>query len=154
MCARACVFVYVSCVRVSCVCLSMCLSVVRLKRTLVGFYCFSTTHPAYLARPPTRSLQSSRPGLRCGPFASTKVVSFSLVSVFPVALLSRLCSLFLSALPSLGQIFYIPNHLLATKTIVNIQRTADQWHEFRIQVCLCACLLCIVTTTTLQEYMQ
>eukprot|EP00903_Cladosiphon_okamuranus_P016945 g15620.t1 len=32
------------------------------------------------------------------------------------------------------QIFYIPNHLLATKTIVNIQRTADQWHEFRIQV--------------------
>ncbi|CAM9328231.1 unnamed protein product [Pylaiella littoralis] len=32
------------------------------------------------------------------------------------------------------QIFYMPNHLLATKTIVNIQRTADQWHEFMIQV--------------------
>ncbi|CAM9436554.1 unnamed protein product [Scytosiphon promiscuus] len=32
------------------------------------------------------------------------------------------------------QIFYIPNHLLATKTIVNIQRTADQWHEFFIHV--------------------
>eukprot|EP00752_Nemacystus_decipiens_P002553 g2394.t1 len=32
------------------------------------------------------------------------------------------------------QVFYMPNHLLATKTIVNIQRTAHQWHEFMIQV--------------------
>ncbi|CAM9114135.1 unnamed protein product [Ectocarpus sp. 4 AP-2014] len=32
------------------------------------------------------------------------------------------------------QIFYIPNHLLAEKTIVNIQRTAHQWHEFYIHV--------------------
>ncbi|CBJ26369.1 Small Conductance Mechanosensitive Ion channel [Ectocarpus siliculosus] len=32
------------------------------------------------------------------------------------------------------QIFYIPNHLLADKTIVNIQRTAHQWHEFYIHV--------------------
>ncbi|CAN0448481.1 unnamed protein product [Ectocarpus sp. 12 AP-2014] len=34
------------------------------------------------------------------------------------------------------QVFYMPNHLLATKTIVNIQRTAHQWHEFMIQVWL------------------
>ncbi|CAM9410579.1 unnamed protein product [Ectocarpus sp. 8 AP-2014] len=32
------------------------------------------------------------------------------------------------------QIFYIPNHLLADKTIVNVQRTAHQWHEFYIHV--------------------
>ncbi|CAM9538462.1 unnamed protein product [Ectocarpus fasciculatus] len=32
------------------------------------------------------------------------------------------------------QIFYIPNHLLADKTIVNIQRTAHQWHEFYVHV--------------------
>eukprot|EP00903_Cladosiphon_okamuranus_P016946 g15621.t1 len=32
------------------------------------------------------------------------------------------------------QVFYMPNHLLAAKTIVNIQRTAHQWHEFMIQV--------------------
>ncbi|CAM9227878.1 unnamed protein product, partial [Laminaria digitata] len=31
------------------------------------------------------------------------------------------------------QLFYMPNHLLATKTIVNIRRTAHQWHEFFIQ---------------------
>ncbi|CAM9436626.1 unnamed protein product [Scytosiphon promiscuus] len=32
------------------------------------------------------------------------------------------------------QVFYMPNHLLASKTIVNIQRSAHQWHEFMIQV--------------------
>lgn len=38
------------------------------------------------------------------------------------------------------QVFYMPNHLLATKTIVNIQRTAHQWHEFMIQVRGAGCL--------------
>ncbi|CAM9235683.1 unnamed protein product [Discosporangium mesarthrocarpum] len=32
------------------------------------------------------------------------------------------------------QLFYIPNQKLATKTIVNVQRSAHQWHEFRIHV--------------------
>ena len=32
------------------------------------------------------------------------------------------------------QVFYLPNYLLAEKTIVNIQRSAHQWHEFFIQV--------------------
>lgn len=34
------------------------------------------------------------------------------------------------------KVFYIPNHLLASMTIVNIQRTAHQWHEFWIHVSL------------------
>ncbi|CAN0429101.1 unnamed protein product, partial [Laminaria digitata] len=29
-------------------------------------------------------------------------------------------------------VFHMPNHLLATKTIVNIQRSGHQWHEFFI----------------------
>ncbi|CAM9937321.1 unnamed protein product [Discosporangium mesarthrocarpum] len=32
------------------------------------------------------------------------------------------------------QLYYIPNQVLATTTIVNIQRTGHQWHEFHIQV--------------------
>ncbi|CAM9307657.1 unnamed protein product [Choristocarpus tenellus] len=32
------------------------------------------------------------------------------------------------------QLFYIPNQVLAGKTIVNIQRSAHQWHQFLIQV--------------------
>lgn len=39
----------------------------------------------------------------------------------------------------------MPNHLLATKTIVNIQRTAHQWHEFMIQVGVCV-YACVGTT--------
>lgn len=32
------------------------------------------------------------------------------------------------------QVFFIPNHVLKSKTIVNIQRSAHQWHEFYIHV--------------------
>lgn len=49
-------------------------------------------------------------------------------------LLVLLVPLLLPPPPRRDKIFYMPNHLLAEKTIVNIQRTADQWHEFWIQV--------------------
>ncbi|CAN0393692.1 unnamed protein product, partial [Discosporangium mesarthrocarpum] len=32
------------------------------------------------------------------------------------------------------QLFYIPNQVLASKTIANIQRSSHQWHEFYIHV--------------------
>lgn len=32
------------------------------------------------------------------------------------------------------QVFYVPNYVLAKNTIINIQRSDNQWHEFFIQV--------------------
>ncbi|KAG5178786.1 Mechanosensitive ion channel-domain-containing protein [Tribonema minus] len=32
------------------------------------------------------------------------------------------------------KVYYLPNHVLATRPIINIQRSGDQWHEFFIQV--------------------
>jgi small-conductance mechanosensitive channel len=32
------------------------------------------------------------------------------------------------------QIYYLPNHVLAKRTVINIQRSSHQWHEFFIQI--------------------